>query len=57
MPGLGLNLRNSLAHGTLPVESMHAANTELVLHLLLTLTRFQPYPLEDEPNAPVQEPD
>ena len=55
MPGLGMNLRNSLAHGTLHVESMHAANTELMLHLLLTLTRFQPYPLEEEPDASSQE--
>ena len=47
MPGLGMNLRNGLAHGTMPSEGMHASNTELVLHLLLTLTRFELYPLED----------
>ena len=47
MPGLGMNLRNGLAHGTMSSEGMHASNTELVLHLLLTLTRFEPYPLED----------
>ena len=47
MPGLGMNLRNGLAHGTMPSEDMHPSNTELVLHLLLTLTRFEPHPLED----------
>jgi hypothetical protein len=47
-PGLGLNLRNGLAHGTLPLVSMHEGNTELVLHLLLTLTRFEPYAPETE---------
>lgn len=59
MLGLGLNLRNGLAHGTMPSEGMHASNTELVLHLLLTLTRFEPYPLEDksegEPAGPAKE--
>jgi hypothetical protein len=56
MSGLGLNLRNGLAHGTMPPEAMHASNTELMLHLLLTLTRFEPYPLDDtsegEPAGP-----
>jgi hypothetical protein len=45
-PGLGLNLRNGLAHGNLPLASMHEGSTELVLHVLLTLTRFEPYPLD-----------
>ncbi len=51
MPGLGMNLRNGLAHGTLASENMHAANTELVLHLLLTLTRFRPVPSDDGPET------
>lgn len=47
-PGTGLNLRNSVSHGTLEMDRMDRGNTELILHLLLTLTRFYRYPLESE---------
>lgn len=47
-PDRGLNLRNRITHGTLERDMMHRGTTELVLHLLLTLTRFYRYPLESE---------
>jgi hypothetical protein len=36
----GINLRNDLAHGLMDPEAMNKSTTELILHLLLTLTRF-----------------
>lgn len=37
----GLNLRNDLAHGLLEPNMMDKSTVELILHLLLTLTRFR----------------
>lgn len=37
----GLNLRNDIAHGLLNPESMTKSTVELIIHLLLTLTRFK----------------
>lgn len=36
----GMNLRNDLSHGLLDPESMTRGTVEIVIHLLLTLTRF-----------------
>jgi len=37
----GLNLRNNIAHGLLPVKEMNDFTVERIIHLLLTLTRFK----------------
>jgi len=37
----GLNLRNDVAHGLMKPESMNKSVVELVIYLLLTLTRFR----------------
>ena len=37
----GLNLRNEIAHGLCSIGKMTKENTELVIHLLLSLTRFR----------------
>lgn len=37
----GLNLRNNIAHGLLPVKEMNGFTVERIIHLLLTLTRFK----------------
>lgn len=43
----GLNLRNDIAHGLLEPNVMDKSTVELILHLLLTLTRFR----IEEPNS------
>ncbi|MCK4445028.1 MAG: DUF4209 domain-containing protein, partial [Thermoplasmata archaeon] len=37
----GLNFRNDIAHGLMDLSEMNQENVELILHLLLTLTRFK----------------
>ena len=37
----GLNLRNNLAHGLMEVEEMSRSIVELIIHVLLSLTRFR----------------